>query len=79
LSTAFLAGTSAAAGIAAVNSVGNLAGFASPFLIGWLKDLTQSTDIGLYILTGSSLLRREGAGANRYLAVRPSGMFHWGP
>jgi D-galactonate transporter len=56
LPTAFLAGTSAAAGIAAVNSVGNLAGFASPFLIGWVKDLTQSTDIGLYILTGVLVL-----------------------
>lgn len=51
LPTAFLAGTSAAAGIAAVNSVGNLAGFASPFLIGWVKSLTQSTNMGLYILT----------------------------
>jgi hypothetical protein len=48
-----------------VRDHGNLAAFASPFLIGWLKDLTQSTDIGLYILTGSSLLLREGAGANR--------------
>ena len=52
LPTAFLAGTSAAAGIAAVNSVGNLAGFASPYLIGWIKDVTQSTDVGLYILSG---------------------------
>ena len=56
LPTAFLAGTSAAAGIAAVNSVGNLAGFASPFLIGWVKSLTQSTNMGLYILTVILLL-----------------------
>jgi D-galactonate transporter len=56
LPTAFLAGTSAAAGIAAVNSVGNLAGFVSPYVIGWVKDLTQSTDIGLYILTGILVL-----------------------
>lgn len=53
LPTAFLAGTSAAAGIAAVNSVGNLAGFISPFVVGWVKDVTQSTDIGLYILSGT--------------------------
>jgi D-galactonate transporter len=53
LPTAFLAGTSAAAGIAAVNSVGNLAGFVSPFVVGWVKDVTQSTDIGLYILSGT--------------------------
>jgi hypothetical protein len=30
LPTAFLSGTAAAAGIAAINSVGNLAGFVSP-------------------------------------------------
>lgn len=52
LPTAFLGGVSAAAGIAAINSVGNLAGFASPYLIGWLKDLTHSTNIGMYTLAG---------------------------
>jgi D-galactonate transporter len=50
LPTAFLNGVAAAAGIAAINSVGNLAGFASPYLIGAIKDLTQSTDIALYVL-----------------------------
>jgi len=52
LPTAFLGGVSAAAGIAAINSVGNLAGFASPYLIGWIKDLTHSTDVGMYALAG---------------------------
>ena len=52
LPTAFLNGVAAAAGIAAINSVGNLAGFASPYLIGAIKDLTQSTNIGLYVLAG---------------------------
>jgi hypothetical protein len=33
LPTAFLTGTGAAAGIAVINSVGNLAGFASPYMI----------------------------------------------
>ena len=50
LPTAFLGGTAAAAGIAAINSIGNLAGFASPYLIGWLKDLTQSTNSAMYVL-----------------------------
>ncbi|EFF78434.1 MAG: MFS transporter [Achromobacter piechaudii] len=50
LPTAFLSGTAAAAGIAIVNSVGNLAGFASPYMIGYLKDLTQSTASGMYVL-----------------------------
>ena len=48
--TAFLSGISAAAGIAAINSVGNLAGFASPYMIGWVKDATGSTDIAMYVL-----------------------------
>ncbi|MEB0140886.1 MULTISPECIES: MFS transporter [unclassified Undibacterium] len=52
LPTAFLNGVAAAAGIAAINSVGNLAGFASPYLIGAIKDLTHSTDIGMYALAG---------------------------
>ncbi|KAG0942455.1 hypothetical protein G6F31_014869 [Rhizopus arrhizus] len=50
LPTAFLSGTAAAAGIAIVNSVGNLAGFASPDMIGFLKDLTSSTASGMYVL-----------------------------
>ena len=52
LPTAFLAGTGAAAGIALINSLGNLAGFISPYAVGWLKDATQSTDSGMYLLAG---------------------------
>jgi D-galactonate transporter len=48
LPAAFLAGTAAAGGIALINSVGNLAGFAAPFLMGWLKDKTGSLESGLY-------------------------------
>ncbi|BDB23365.1 MFS transporter [Cupriavidus sp. P-10] len=50
LPTSFLAGTGAAAGIALINSLGNLAGFLSPYAVGWLKDLTKSTDSGMYLL-----------------------------
>jgi D-galactonate transporter len=56
LPTAFLTGTGAAAGIAVINSVGNLAGFVSPYMIGYLKDLTQSTQIGMYVLAGMLML-----------------------
>ena len=56
LPTAFLAGAGAAAGIALINSLGNLAGFVSPFLVGWLKDLTQTTNTGMYMLAGSMVL-----------------------
>jgi len=56
LPTAFLSGTAAAAGIAAINSVGNLAGFVSPYLIGYLKDLTGSTQVGMYVLAAALVL-----------------------
>jgi D-galactonate transporter len=56
LPTAFLGGASAAAGIAAINSVGNLAGFVAPYMIGAIKDLTKSTDIAIYLLAGVLLL-----------------------
>ncbi len=52
LPTEFLAGAGAAAGIALINSVGNLAGFLSPYLVGWVKTAWQSTDLGLYLLAG---------------------------
>ena len=48
--TSLLGGTAAAMGIAFINSVGNLAGFAIPWLIGVIKDRTHSTDIGLDFL-----------------------------
>jgi D-galactonate transporter len=64
LPTAFLGGVSAACGIAAINSVGNLAGFVSPYLIGWLKDMTNSTNIGMYMLAAVLV-----AGAITVLAV----------
>jgi len=50
LPTAFLSGSAAAVGIATINSVGNLAGFVSPYLVGYLKDLTHSTQSGMYVL-----------------------------
>ena len=53
---AFLGGAAAAAGIALINSVGNLAGFVSPYVVGWIKDATRSTDIGLYCIAVSLVL-----------------------
>lgn len=53
---ALLSGTAAAAGIALVNSVGNLAGFFGPTVLGWLNDTTGRTDTGLYILAAFLLL-----------------------
>jgi D-galactonate transporter len=47
LPTAILSGASAAAGIAAINSIGNLSGYFGPFAIGWIKDATGSFAWGL--------------------------------
>lgn len=33
-----------------------MAGFISPFLVGWIKDRTGSTDLALYILSTVPLL-----------------------
>ncbi|MBI3792311.1 MAG: MFS transporter [Gemmatimonadetes bacterium] len=50
LPTAALRGVSAAAGIAAVNSVGNLAGFLAPYVVGVSKDATGDAASGLYVI-----------------------------
>ncbi len=46
----FLSGTAAAAGIALINSVGNLGGIVGPIAIGWAKDTTQSFAGGLWFI-----------------------------
>ncbi|QOV37018.1 MFS transporter [Streptomyces ferrugineus] len=46
----------AAPGLALVNSIGNLGGFVSPTLFGYLQDTTGSTNGGLYTLSAASVL-----------------------
>jgi MFS family permease len=46
----------AAAGIALINSLGNLGGWAAPTAFGWIKQATGSVQGGLYGLAGTSLL-----------------------
>src|SRR5450830_118602 len=63
LPTVFLGSAAAAGGLALINSIGQIAGFVSPFLVGWIKDTTGSTDVALYILsavlfTGAMLVMR---------------------
>jgi ACS family tartrate transporter-like MFS transporter len=53
--TAFLSGAAAAGGIAMINSIGNLAGFAGPYAMGRLKDVTGTYTIGLLTLSAAGL------------------------
>lgn len=51
-----LAGPAAAAGIALINSTGNLGGAISPYMVGKVKELTGSTEAALYLIGGSLLV-----------------------
>ena len=58
--TAMLSAGAAAGGLALINSMGQMAGFLSPYLVGFVKDATGSTDAALYflaaVIVGGSLL-----------------------
>ncbi|MEU0199263.1 MULTISPECIES: MFS transporter [unclassified Streptomyces] len=56
----------AAPGLALVNSIGNLGGFVSPTLFGYLKDTTGSTNGGLYTLSAASVLAVVGVAFVRH-------------
>ncbi|NLP63719.1 MFS transporter [Paraburkholderia sacchari] len=51
--SAFLSGAGAAAGIAMINSLGNLGGFVGPSVIGWLKSATGGYGAGLYVVAAT--------------------------
>ncbi|MGO4394566.1 MFS transporter [Variovorax sp. M-6] len=61
LPTAILSGAAAAFGIAFINAFGQIAGFASPALFGWLFSLTGSAAAGLGILAACIALGSVGA------------------
>jgi ACS family tartrate transporter-like MFS transporter len=52
----FLTGAAAAAGIALINSIGNLGGYVGPFIVGWIKDSTGSFQMGLYFLAACAAI-----------------------
>lgn len=56
LPTAFLAGAAAASGIALINSVGNLSGFAAPYITGALKDSFGSSRPGLLVVAAAMII-----------------------
>jgi MFS transporter, ACS family, tartrate transporter len=64
--TSFLTGTAAAAGIALINSVGNLGGFFGPYIIGKLHDVTGNYSLALMVVGGTLAL-----GGGVVLLVRP--------
>jgi ACS family tartrate transporter-like MFS transporter len=50
LPTAFLSATAAAGGIAAINSIGNISGYAAPQLVGLLRDATGGYEIPMLVM-----------------------------
>jgi len=50
LPPAFLSNNTQAAGIALISSFGSIASFFAPYLIGWMRDTTQSASLALYVL-----------------------------
>jgi ACS family tartrate transporter-like MFS transporter len=56
LPTAFLSGTAAAGAIALINSVGNLGGFAGPYLVGLVRGDSTSFVGALALLAGFLVL-----------------------
>ncbi len=69
ISTAFLSGRSAAAAIAAMNTIGIAGGFVGPYWMGAARDLTGDYQRGLLTMTAPMLL---GAGIMLYLERRRS-------
>ena len=53
LPSLLLTAEAAAAAIGLVNSLGNLGGWAGPWLVGSIKGATDSYDVGLWVLAGS--------------------------
>jgi len=75
LPTSFLAGTAAAASIGLTNSIGNLGGFAGPYVVGYLSKRTNSFIAGVLYLFLQALLAfgfvlsLRALGSKRALAV----------
>ncbi|MCQ9385036.1 MFS transporter [Brevibacterium moorei] len=56
LPTAFLSGAGAAAGVALVNSIGNTAGFFAPYITGFVKTTTGSSNGGMWVIGAAMLM-----------------------
>lgn len=73
LPTMMLRGVAAASGIAVINSMGNLSGFVSPLIVGWMAQRTHSAANGVVflavcvLLAGVLTLLMRGARAHKAL------------
>jgi MFS transporter, ACS family, tartrate transporter len=56
LPSKFLSGVGAAAGIALINSFGNIGGFAGPYMTGWLKDITGNHKAGMFVVAAFMIM-----------------------
>lgn len=56
LPTAFLSGTAAAGGVALINSMGNVGGFVGPYVVGYVKETTQSFTSGMLVLASTLVI-----------------------
>jgi len=70
--SAALTGAAAAAGLAMVNSLGNLGGFVAPYIVGILKDATGNSQTGLVFL--AACLAITAAATYLYARKRPEGV-----
>ncbi|NUY30856.1 MFS transporter [Paraburkholderia sp. JPY303] len=56
LPTSMFVGASVAAALAFINSVGNIAGFVSPYLVGMLNVMLGRADVGMYVISAFLIL-----------------------
>jgi nitrate/nitrite transporter NarK len=56
LPSGFLTGTTAAASIGLINSIGNLGGFAGPYVVGYLNRTAHSFSLGVIYLSLSAVV-----------------------
>lgn len=61
-----LSAGAAVTAIALINSLGQIAGFVSPYFVGWIRDATHGTDVALYLLAALLIV-----GAMLALAQKP--------
>jgi nitrate/nitrite transporter NarK len=68
----FLGGVAAAAGIALINSIGNLGGFVGPTAIGWLRQGSGDYTSGLLMLAGVLVVEAALVASLRLPSERPA-------